>query len=56
MTDWNQVRSQYMIPEGTVNLNNGSFGPTPRPVFEAMVGYQLRLAEDPHGSVSFPTA
>ena len=48
MIDWNHVRSQYMIPDGTVNLNNGSFGPTPRPVFEAMVEYQRRLAEDPH--------
>jgi isopenicillin-N epimerase len=47
MTDWNSVRSQYMIPDGTIDLNNGSYGPTPRPVFEALVGYQRRLAEDP---------
>ncbi len=47
MTDWNDIRAQYLVPDGLVFLNNGSYGPTPRPVFDAMVGYLRRLEENP---------
>lgn len=47
MTDWNDVRARYLVPEGLAFLNNGSYGPTPRPVFEATVEYLRRLEENP---------
>lgn len=47
MSDWNTIRARYLVPEGLAFLNNGSYGPTPRPVFEAMVEYLRRLEENP---------
>lgn len=47
MNDWNDIRARYLVPEGLVFLNNGSYGPAPRPVFDAMVGYLLQLEENP---------
>ena len=34
MTDWSAARAAMMLAPDVVNLNSGSFGPTPRPVFE----------------------
>jgi len=48
MNDWQQIRSQYMVPKDIVYLNNGSFGPAPRVVFEALVGYMRQLEENPN--------
>ncbi len=36
-----------MLDPEVVNLNSGSFGPTPRPVFEAATRYRERLAAEP---------
>ena len=36
-----------MVPRDIVYLNNGSFGPTPRPVFTALVRYMKQLEENP---------
>ncbi len=47
MQRWNAVRSQFMVPEGITFLNNGSYGPNPRPVFEALCRYLRELAENP---------
>jgi len=47
MTDWNELRAQYLVPDGLTFMNNGSYGPTPRPVFDAMVGYLRTLEENP---------
>src|SRR5512137_2348672 len=47
MIDWHEVRAAYLIPEGLTFLNNGSYGPTPRPVFDALVGYLRKLEENP---------
>jgi isopenicillin-N epimerase len=47
MKDWSEIRSLYMVPEGIVYLNNGSFGPAPRPVFDALLRYLLQLEENP---------
>jgi len=47
MTDWNRIRSLYMVPRNVVYLNNGSFGPAPRPVFDALVRYLKQLEENP---------
>jgi isopenicillin-N epimerase len=47
MKSWEEVRSLYMVPDDIVYLNNGSYGPTPRPVFEALVRYMQQLEENP---------
>jgi isopenicillin-N epimerase len=47
MTDWNSIRGLYMIPKNVVYLNNGSFGPAPRSVFDALVRYMKELEENP---------
>jgi len=47
MTDWNAIRRSYMVPGDVVYLNNGSFGPAPRPVFDALVRYMQQLEENP---------
>ncbi|MGF1580078.1 MAG: aminotransferase class V-fold PLP-dependent enzyme [Gemmataceae bacterium] len=44
---WNSARAQMMLDPDIVNLNSGSFGPTPRPVFEAATRYRERLAAEP---------
>jgi isopenicillin-N epimerase len=36
-----------MLDRGVVNLNTGSFGPLPRPVFERVTALRRRLAEEP---------
>jgi isopenicillin-N epimerase len=48
MTDWNKVRSLYMVPADIVYLNNGSFGPAPRAVFDALVRSMKQLEENPN--------
>ncbi len=47
LMDWDKVRSQYMVPPDIVYLNNGSFGPAPRHVFDALVRYMKQLEENP---------
>jgi isopenicillin-N epimerase len=47
MMDWATVRALYMMPAGVIYLNNGSVGPSPRPVFEALVRYMQQLEENP---------
>ena len=41
---WKHWRDRWAIPEGTIYLNHGSFGPTPRDVQECRVAWQHRLA------------
>ena len=45
MTDWNAIRRLYMVPRDIVYLNNGSFGPAPRSVFNALVRSMKQLEE-----------
>ena len=47
MNNWNKIRRLYMVPRDVVYLNNGSFGPAPRPVFDALVRYMTQLEENP---------
>jgi isopenicillin-N epimerase len=47
MKDWNKIRRLYMVPRDVVYLNNGSFGPAPRAVFDALVRYMRELEENP---------
>lgn len=46
--DWDAVREQFSIPPDVVYLNNGSFGPAPRPVVDATVKYLKLVETNPH--------
>ena len=45
---WEKIRQQFLLDEGFAYLNNGTLGPTPGPVYSAMVGYWRMMAEDPN--------
>jgi isopenicillin-N epimerase len=45
--DWDQVREQMLLDPKVSNLNTGSFGPLPRPVFDRVTELRHRLAEEP---------
>jgi isopenicillin-N epimerase len=44
---WAAARSRMMLDPTVANLNTGSFGPWPRPVFERVTELRRRLAEEP---------
>src|SRR5262249_57613400 len=44
---WAQARACMMLDPSVINLNTGSFGPLPRPVFECVTELRRRLAEEP---------
>ncbi len=44
---WTAARAQMLLDPAVVNLNTGSFGPLPRPVFERATELRRRLAEEP---------
>src|SRR5713226_4303133 len=44
---WRQARSQMLLDPEVANLNTGSFGPLPRPVFDHVTALRRRLAEEP---------
>lgn len=45
--DWAAARGQMMLDPSVINLNTGSFGPTPRPVFERATKLREHLASEP---------
>jgi isopenicillin-N epimerase len=45
--DWDHHRRQMMLDPKITNLNTGSFGPLPRPVFECVTDLRRRLAAEP---------
>jgi isopenicillin-N epimerase len=45
---WGRVRSQFMLQDGFGYLNTGTLGPTPKPVYDAMVEYWRLMAVNPH--------
>src|SRR3954454_15297905 len=45
--DWTAARAAMLLDPTVVTLNTGSFGPTPRPVFERGTALRRRLAEEP---------
>ncbi len=47
LPDWSTMRSRFMVPDDVLYLNNGSFGPAPRVVFEALLRYLKQLEENP---------
>jgi isopenicillin-N epimerase len=44
---WDAARARVLLDPGVVNLNTGSFGPWPVPVFERVTALRRRLAEEP---------
>jgi isopenicillin-N epimerase len=46
-TFWSDARAQMLLDAEVANLNTGSFGPLPRPVFERATQLRQRLAEEP---------
>jgi selenocysteine lyase/cysteine desulfurase len=44
---WWKVRGQFNVTDGLTFMNNGTYGPTPRVVLEALGKYERELAEDP---------
>jgi isopenicillin-N epimerase len=45
--NWDGVKAQYMVPDDLVYMNNGSFGPAPRVVWDALLRYLKQLEENP---------
>jgi isopenicillin-N epimerase len=45
--DWSAARAAVLLDPHVANLNTGSFGPTPRPVFERATQLRARQAEEP---------
>jgi isopenicillin-N epimerase len=45
---WDMIREQFLLEEGFAYLNNGTVGPTPGPVYKAMIGYWRMMAENPN--------
>ncbi|HVS40527.1 MAG TPA: aminotransferase class V-fold PLP-dependent enzyme [Gemmataceae bacterium] len=44
---WSSARARMMLDPNVTNLNTGSFGPSPRPVFDRVTELRRRLAEEP---------
>jgi isopenicillin-N epimerase len=44
---WSEARARMLLDPAVVNLNTGSFGPLPRPVFERVTELRRQLAEEP---------
>ena len=45
---WARVRQQFMMQEGFGYLNTGTLGPTPKPVYDALMEYWRLMAVNPH--------
>jgi isopenicillin-N epimerase len=45
--DWNEIRAQILMQPGVAYLNTGSYGLTPRPVFEQWMRDREALAREP---------
>src|SRR5690349_3182769 len=45
--DWADLRADFEFRPGITYLNHGSFGPSPRPVFEAQLAWQRQLRSNP---------
>ena len=45
--DWNAARERMILDPSIINLNTGSFGPLPRPVFDRVMELRHWLAAEP---------
>lgn len=50
--DWDDLASAWTFAPGVTYLNHGSFGPPPRPVFEARLDWLRRIAANPMAYLS----
>src|SRR5436305_14617985 len=46
-SDWSAARAAMLLDPTVINLNTGSFGPTPRVVFDRATELRRRLAAEP---------
>src|SRR6185437_15747295 len=44
---WSDARAHMLLDPAVINLNTGSFGPSPRVVFDRVTALRRRLAEEP---------
>ena len=44
---WMAARAEMMLDPGVINLNTGSFGPAPKPVFERATELRRQLGAEP---------
>lgn len=44
---WRKIRGEFLIGPGLAFMNNGTLGPTPKPVFYTLVDAYYRIACDP---------
>jgi len=42
---WDLVRGQFLIPQGRIYLNNGTLGPSPSVVVDAVIEHTRRVAQ-----------
>lgn len=49
---WEKIRAQFLLEPGLAYMNNGTLGPTPRPVFDAMTEYWRLMAVNPNENSS----
>ena len=42
-----KIKSQFMLDPEITNLNHGSFGATPKPIFDSLVNWQKKLELNP---------
>jgi selenocysteine lyase/cysteine desulfurase len=45
---WAKVRKQFMLEKDFTYMNTGTLGPTPKPVYEAMIEYWRLMAVNPN--------
>ena len=45
--EWAAARAQMMLDPTAINLNTGSFGPLPQPVFDRVTALRHDLAAEP---------
>jgi isopenicillin-N epimerase len=45
---WEKIREQFLMTNGFCYLNNGTLGPTPKPVLNALQEYWRLMAENPN--------
>ncbi len=45
---WKRVHSEFQLEPGLMHFNNGSIGPTPRPIVEAHKAYIDRFETNPY--------
>lgn len=45
---WRKIREKFLLEDGLAYLNNGTVGPTPAPVYDALLGYWRLMAENPN--------